>query len=182
MYIQNPYPKGGKEQSYEFSGTAEKEISVSAKEDWTNGFGLSFEYSVEASVKAPLLAGGKVTKKGGAKYDFAHLKSSGDETKKKKTLTWRVGSSRGQLLKPQEAVRCSASSFTGMFQSRWTGTVRARFRDDSSFEYRVRGDYQSVGWTETVASCEPWDIKDIPEGAAIATGSDIDMRAMAFRA
>ncbi|ORY13381.1 hypothetical protein BCR34DRAFT_586533 [Clohesyomyces aquaticus] len=182
MFIQNPYPVGGKEQMYEFGGTIRKENAQKLIEGTTNLWGGSISTSVGLSVGVPQL--GEVTRDitVSAEYQRTKLKQTEEERKEGKDLTWKVATADGNLLKPQEAVKCSAWSLTGTFASPYTGTIRAKWADGSTFEYFTRGDFESVGWTRAYSQCEPWEISQIPSGARLGEAHDITKRAVEFRA
>jgi hypothetical protein len=190
QYYHNDAPKGttGKDVTYNFGGTTTKDFTQTLRFDWTNAFGFTGEIGIEQSIKTPGWlssitgeAQGKATGKFGGKFDHVDLHSKGKEYKDSRAVNWGMGSERQQGLKPQEAVMCSAAIFSGTFQSRWTGMVTARFQDGSTFDYAVKGDYDSVGWSSGSSACVPIKTSDLPKGATFGATTRVGKRGVEFR-
>jgi hypothetical protein len=117
----------------------------------------------------------------GGHYHHVGLHSDGTENKKQETISWSIGSERRQALKLQEAVKCTAYAFSGKFKSCWTGIVTAHFQDGSTFEYAVKGDFESVNWSSGAVSCKPIDIRDVPQRATLGATTPLGKRSVSFR-
>ncbi|KAF2445309.1 hypothetical protein P171DRAFT_521318 [Karstenula rhodostoma CBS 690.94] len=180
MFIMNPYPTGGKDQTYEFGGTIRKENTQKLIDGTTNLWGSSISTTVGLSVVVPQLGDISNEITTSAEYQQTRLKQTEEERKEGKDITWKVGTAEGNLLKPQEAVKCSAWTLSGTFASPYTGTIREKWEDGSTFEYLTQGDFESIGWTKTFAHCEPWEISKIPSGARLGEAKDVSKRAVEF--
>ncbi|KAF2642686.1 hypothetical protein P280DRAFT_506049 [Massarina eburnea CBS 473.64] len=153
----------GTNKTYTFSNSATRQNTLSTTQSTTNTVTAGTSLSVSAEVGVPLLGEGKVDATVSASYSYTHMTSTDTTESTAWTMSWNEGVT-GNLLAPGTAAVCSATAYQGKYSSGYTSTVTASLKDGSSFTYKQRGQFDSVGFAQGSSNCEIMAIDKIPEG------------------
>jgi len=181
VYFVNENKVGGPNLTYKFSNVVRKEVSKTLTHETTNMWGGSISVTVGGGVEIPFLTEANVEVATTAEYQNTNMNSRSDTWTDGQDLTYDIGSpGESHLLPPQKAVHCAAWAVTGRFDSPFTGIVKAKLGDGSTYNYKTTGKVSSVGWVSGRTSCKEVDLKDVPSNAVKENGKPLNERKSAI--